>query len=244
MYVARRNTGIVETATVSVDHHFYFTDRLAGEMADDGALELRDLQDEVFHHMSDNPGVRCESNWALVVGSRLISNLGAFGTCRVDNCSAHKETSVRRQRWSFLQAGGLQGAIYEAAPNADNFGYFGGAGGPTMTRQVLFIQGGGDGVHDKWDDKLVNSPSNELGPGYTIRYPVMPNEADPSPYDCWAKGSRHPICNGRVVAGTEPHPWRRPIRRRSHLLAFDVATTIRSRSRKRRASRSISSAIR
>jgi len=53
-----------------------------------------------------------------------------------------------------------------------------------MTRQVLFIQGGGHGAHDKWDNKLVNSLSNELGPGYTICYPVMPNEADPS-YAAW-----------------------------------------------------------
>ena len=53
-----------------------------------------------------------------------------------------------------------------------------------MTRQAVFIQGGGDGVHAMWDNKLVNSLSNELGPGYTIRYPVMPNKADPS-YAAW-----------------------------------------------------------
>jgi len=53
-----------------------------------------------------------------------------------------------------------------------------------MTRQVLFIQGGGEGTHDRWDNTLVRSLSNELGPGYTIRYPVMPNEADPS-YAAW-----------------------------------------------------------
>ena len=53
-----------------------------------------------------------------------------------------------------------------------------------MTKQVLFVQGGGDGTHDDWDDKLVESLSKELGPGYEIRYPVMPNEANPS-YAAW-----------------------------------------------------------
>ena len=51
-------------------------------------------------------------------------------------------------------------------------------------RQVLFVQGGGEGVHDRWDDKLVDSLREELGPAYEIRYPVMPNEADPQ-YSAW-----------------------------------------------------------
>lgn len=53
-----------------------------------------------------------------------------------------------------------------------------------MTRQVLFIQGGGEGAHDEWDNKLVDSLGKALGPGYAIRYPVLPNEADPS-YAAW-----------------------------------------------------------
>jgi predicted alpha/beta hydrolase family esterase len=48
-----------------------------------------------------------------------------------------------------------------------------------MRRQVLFVQGGGEGVHDEWDDKLVASLEHELGPDYEIRYPRMPNEGDP-----------------------------------------------------------------
>ena len=47
-------------------------------------------------------------------------------------------------------------------------------------RQVLFIQGGGAGTHDDWDDKLVDSLRRELGDGYEIRYPRMPAEDDPS----------------------------------------------------------------
>ena len=47
-----------------------------------------------------------------------------------------------------------------------------------MRKRVLFIQGGGEGTHDRWDDKLVDSLTKELGPGYEIRYPVMPNEGD------------------------------------------------------------------
>jgi predicted alpha/beta hydrolase family esterase len=53
-----------------------------------------------------------------------------------------------------------------------------------MTNQVLFIQGGGEGVHDEWDSKLVGSLERELGAVYEIRYPRMPNEADPK-YTLW-----------------------------------------------------------
>ena len=52
------------------------------------------------------------------------------------------------------------------------------------TRQILFIQGGGAGTHDEWDDKLVESLSRELGDGHEIRYPRMPDEDDPS-LDTW-----------------------------------------------------------
>src|SRR3954468_19522912 len=54
----------------------------------------------------------------------------------------------------------------------------------TMKKQILFIQGGGAGVHDQWDNRLVDSLRRELGPGYDIRYPRMPDEADPS-YAKW-----------------------------------------------------------
>jgi predicted alpha/beta hydrolase family esterase len=47
-------------------------------------------------------------------------------------------------------------------------------------RDVLFIQGAGEGVHANWDVHLVASLRRELGPGYTVRYPPMPNEADPT----------------------------------------------------------------
>ncbi len=46
--------------------------------------------------------------------------------------------------------------------------------------QLLFVQGGGAGAHDEWDDKLVDSLRRELGPNFEIRYPRMPNEDDPS----------------------------------------------------------------
>jgi len=51
-------------------------------------------------------------------------------------------------------------------------------------RQVLFVQGAGEGVHEQWDNLLVDSLRGELGPAYEIRYPVMPNEADPK-YAAW-----------------------------------------------------------
>lgn len=51
--------------------------------------------------------------------------------------------------------------------------------------QVLFVQGGGEGAHDEWDSKLVDSLSRSLGPGYDIRYPSMPDESNPA-YGSWS----------------------------------------------------------
>lgn len=53
-----------------------------------------------------------------------------------------------------------------------------------MPRQVLFIQGGGEGVHDHWDNMLVDSLERKLGPDCSIRYPHMPEEGDPQ-YSRW-----------------------------------------------------------
>jgi len=50
----------------------------------------------------------------------------------------------------------------------------------TGRREVLFIQGGGAGTHDEWDNKLVDSLQRELGDAYEIQYPRMPAEDDPS----------------------------------------------------------------
>ena len=55
----------------------------------------------------------------------------------------------------------------------------------TTIRQVLFIQGGGAGAHDAWDDKLSDSLRRELGDGYEVRYPRMPDEDNPS-YAKWS----------------------------------------------------------
>ena len=53
-----------------------------------------------------------------------------------------------------------------------------------MSHQVLFIQGGGQDTHDKWDNKLAANLAAELGPDYEIRYPRMPDEGDPK-YALW-----------------------------------------------------------
>jgi len=53
-----------------------------------------------------------------------------------------------------------------------------------MPRQILFIQGAGESVHDTWDDKLVASLERELGDAYAVVYPRMPDEADPR-YTVW-----------------------------------------------------------
>jgi predicted alpha/beta hydrolase family esterase len=72
-----------------------------------------------------------------------------------------------------------------------------------MTKQVLFIQGGGEGVHDHWDDKLVASLRRELGSGYEIRYPRMPDEGDPH-YVPWKRMLEEQLAHldeGGVVVG-------------------------------------------
>jgi predicted alpha/beta hydrolase family esterase len=70
-------------------------------------------------------------------------------------------------------------------------------------RQVLFVQGGGEGVHDQWDNQLVDSLRSELGPDYEIDYPVMPNEADPK-YAAWKRALEREFAaleHGAVVIG-------------------------------------------
>src|SRR5712691_11252540 len=59
----------------------------------------------------------------------------------------------------------------------------------TRARQILFIQGGGAGAYDVWDDKLVESLRRELGGGHEVRYPRMPDEGDPS-YARWSAAIR------------------------------------------------------
>ncbi|MGW4296914.1 alpha/beta fold hydrolase [Micromonospora chersina] len=71
------------------------------------------------------------------------------------------------------------------------------------TRQVLFVQGGGAGVHDEWDDKLCDSLRRQLGDGYEVCYPRMPDEDDPS-YARWSTAIRDEmttLAGGAVVVG-------------------------------------------
>jgi len=70
-------------------------------------------------------------------------------------------------------------------------------------RQILFVQGGGEGVHDQWDNHLVDSLRGELGSAYEIRYPVMPDEADPK-YAVWKavlQRELEALGTGAVVVG-------------------------------------------
>ncbi len=72
-----------------------------------------------------------------------------------------------------------------------------------MPRQVLFIQGGGEAVHDRWDDKLVASLKGQLGDGYNVAYPHMPDEADPH-YAAWKAAiltAFDALDDGAVVVG-------------------------------------------
>ncbi|MEV0530541.1 alpha/beta fold hydrolase [Kitasatospora sp. NPDC050463] len=70
-------------------------------------------------------------------------------------------------------------------------------------QQILFIQGGGAGTHDDWDDKLVDSLRRALGGGYEVRYPRMPDEGEPG-YAQWGRAIRRELADladGAVVAG-------------------------------------------
>ena len=64
-----------------------------------------------------------------------------------------------------------------------------------MTKQVLFVHGAGGGAYAE-DSKLAASLRDKLGPGYTVRYPMMPNEADPD-YEVWKRR----ICQEVVLMG-------------------------------------------
>jgi predicted alpha/beta hydrolase family esterase len=69
--------------------------------------------------------------------------------------------------------------------------------------QVLFVQGGGEGVHDEWDDKLVESLRSGLGPQYEVRYPRMPREAEPD-YSRWKsalEGELAALNDGAILVG-------------------------------------------
>lgn len=72
-----------------------------------------------------------------------------------------------------------------------------------MTKQVLFVQGAGEDVHDRWDDKLVESLERELGAGYAVCYPRMPNEDDPR-YSRWKAvlfGEFDSLPDGAILVG-------------------------------------------
>ena len=71
------------------------------------------------------------------------------------------------------------------------------------SRQILFVQGGGAGAHDQWDNRLVDSLTAALGDGYSVRYPYMPDEDDPS-LASWGPVVRREIAglaDGSVVVG-------------------------------------------
>lgn len=53
-----------------------------------------------------------------------------------------------------------------------------------MKKQVLFIQGGGEGAYEA-DENLAAALQHALGAEYNVVYPHMPDEADPQ-YESWA----------------------------------------------------------
>lgn len=72
-----------------------------------------------------------------------------------------------------------------------------------MSTQVLFVQGGGEDVHDRWDHVLVASLERALGRGYAVRYPRMPEEADPR-QSTWSRALTDEIArlpSGSILVG-------------------------------------------
>jgi len=72
-----------------------------------------------------------------------------------------------------------------------------------MTQTMLFIQGGGQGTHDEWDNKLVDSLRRHLVGDFKIRYPRMPAEDDPGEAT-WGPAIRQQLAsleNGAIVIG-------------------------------------------
>jgi predicted alpha/beta hydrolase family esterase len=54
-----------------------------------------------------------------------------------------------------------------------------------MAKQVLFVQGAGEGAH-KEDARLAESLRSVLGPSYEVRYPEIPNDGD-TDYESWKR---------------------------------------------------------
>ncbi|WP_133254322.1 alpha/beta hydrolase [Phenylobacterium deserti] len=52
-----------------------------------------------------------------------------------------------------------------------------------MLQRVLLVQGGSKGAYVS-DMALADSLRRNLGPGYDVRYPAMPDEGEPN-YDAW-----------------------------------------------------------
>lgn len=71
-----------------------------------------------------------------------------------------------------------------------------------VMRKVLFIQGGGEDAH-AWDAKLAKNLEEQLGRGYAVIFPLMPNEADPN-YLAWSRRIRRELRaagDGAVLVG-------------------------------------------
>jgi len=68
-----------------------------------------------------------------------------------------------------------------------------------MKKQLLFIQGGGQGAYEE-DKKLAAYLQDILGPVYEVYYPQMPNESDPD-YEPWKEQIKKELAalEGQVI---------------------------------------------
>jgi predicted alpha/beta hydrolase family esterase len=72
-----------------------------------------------------------------------------------------------------------------------------------MSTRVLFVQGAGPHAHDQWDEKLAGNLKAHLGDACDVRFPHMPDEADPQ-FSRWQAALRDEFAtlgDGDVLVG-------------------------------------------
>ena len=124
------------------------------------------------HATANTPGIRHVA-FAVDDIDAVVAGLRARGAELVGEVEDYKDI------YRLCYVRGPEGIIVELAEQ------IGSGAADTRTRpQLLFVQGGGQGAHDEWDNKLVKASDANLGRAIEIQYPQMPSEDDPN-YALW-----------------------------------------------------------
>ena len=104
---------------------------------------------------------------------------------RLRNVGAHDPSwAAFQQRPAFSQAAlHLFGWLSRSRcrRSNDNLASISGNEEPGRNEQCCLCRVAARGLTTRWDSRLVSSLERALGTNYAIRYPQMPNEADPDP---------------------------------------------------------------